>query len=51
MIVLKLTKEQTQALINLMDAGVRASGIQAVASAAELIQLITLAAQENDGES
>ena len=46
MVVLNLTKEQTQALVQLIDAGVRATGIQSVASASDLIQLITRAAQE-----
>ena len=50
MIEFKLTQEQVQALIQLMDAGVRGTGIQAVGSAAELLQIITNAAnEENDG--
>jgi len=50
MIELKLTQEQVQALIQLMDAGVRDTGIQAVGTAAELLQIITNAANEgNDG--
>lgn len=50
MIEFKLTQEQVQALIQLIDAGVRGMGIQAVGSAAELLQIITNAAnEENDG--
>lgn len=43
MITLTLTEKQLQALAGLIDAGVRASGLQAVASAAEIIALIEAA--------
>jgi hypothetical protein len=49
MIELKLTKEQLQALVGLLDAGVRSTGLQAVGAASELLQLITKATEENNG--
>jgi Spy/CpxP family protein refolding chaperone len=42
-ITLNLTEQQIQKLAGLIDAGVRASGLQAVASAAEIMALLEAA--------
>lgn len=45
MVRLELTPQQTDALLALMDAGVRAQGLQAAPSAAALLTLIQAAAE------
>jgi hypothetical protein len=44
-VVLTLTQEEAQALAGLMDAGVRASGLRAVADAAVLVKKLDAALQ------
>lgn len=46
MVELKLTEQQLQALVGLLDAGVRSSGLQAVPGAAELLGLIDASVKE-----
>ena len=49
MIELKFTQEQLQALVQLMDAGIRSTGINAVGSAHELLQVISEATNQQAG--
>lgn len=43
MVELKLTEQQLQTLVGLVDAGVRSTGLQAVPGAAELLGIIDAA--------
>lgn len=47
MTILELTDTELQALVGLVDAGVRATGLRAVKDAANLLEKIESAAAEN----
>jgi len=46
MITLTLDEKELQALIGLLDAGVRSTGLQSVGAAAHLFQMIEAAAKQ-----
>jgi hypothetical protein len=46
MVTLNLTEQQLQALVGLLDAGVRSTGLQSAPGAAELLGLIDQAVKE-----
>lgn len=51
MVELKLTEQQLQTLVGLVDAGVRSTGLQSVPGAAELLGIIDASVKEAQAQA